>query len=104
VLWAVLWSVVAAWVFGVHVANTVATWVHADYVSADVILAGLLGASGWDLMTWYVGLPTSSLHALLGGFAGAAIAPARHWTGVLEVGKVLTTIEFIVVAPLSSGH
>ena len=101
-LWAVLWSVVAAWVFGVHVANTVATWVHADYVSADVILAGLLGASGWDLMTWYVGLPTSSLHALLGGFAGAAIAPARHWTGVLEVGKVLTTIEFIVVAPLIS--
>lgn len=100
VLWAALWNFVAAWVFGVHVANTVATWVHADYVTPDVILAGLLGASVWDLLTWYVGLPTSSSHALLGGFAGAAIASAHHWTGVLEVGKVLTTIEFIVVAPL----
>jgi inorganic phosphate transporter, PiT family len=99
VLWAALWNFVAAWVFGVHVANTVATWVHADYVTADVILAGLLGASAWDLLTWYIGLPTSSSHALLGGFAGAALASAQHWAGVLEVGKVLTTIEFIVIAP-----
>jgi PiT family inorganic phosphate transporter len=84
---------------GVHVANTVATWVHADYVTADVILAGLLGASVWDLLTWYLGLPTSSSHALLGGFAGAALTSAQHWAGVLEGGKVLITVEFIVIAP-----
>lgn len=100
VLWAAWWNFAAAWVFGVHVANTVATWVHPDYVTADVILAGLLGASGWDLITWYVGLPTSSSHALLGGFAGAALVSAGQWTGVLEVGKVFVTIVFIVIAPM----
>jgi inorganic phosphate transporter, PiT family len=100
VLWAAWWNFVAAWVFGIHVANTVATWVHTDYVTADVILAGLLGASGWDLLTWYVGLPTSSSHALLGGFVGAALTAAGHWAGVLEIGKVATTVMFIVIAPL----
>jgi inorganic phosphate transporter, PiT family len=100
VLWAAWWNFAAAWFFGVHVADTVATWVHADYVTTDVIFAGLLGASFWDVLTWYVGLPTSSSHALLGGFAGAAIAYAHQWTGVLAVGKVLATIEFIVIAPL----
>ena len=100
VFWAAWWNFAAAWFFGVHVANTVATWVHADYVTADVILAGLLGASVWDLITWYVALPTSSSHALLGGFVGAALAYAQHWAGVLEVHKVLSTVEFIVIAPL----
>ena len=95
VLWAAWWNFAAAWFFGVHVADTVATWVHADYVTTDVIFAGLLGASLWDILTWYLGLPTSSSHALLGGFAGAAIAHAHHWAGVLAVGKVLATIEFI---------
>jgi PiT family inorganic phosphate transporter len=100
VLWAAWRNVVAVWVFGIPVANTVATWVHADDVTADVILAGLLGASGWDLLTWSVGLPTSSSHALLGGFAGAAPVAAGHWAGVLEIGKVVTTVEFIVMAPV----
>jgi inorganic phosphate transporter, PiT family len=100
VLWAAWWNFAAAWVFGIHVANTVATLVHADSVTADVILAGLLGASGWDLLTWYVGLPTSSSHALLGGFAGAALVSAGHWAGVLEIGKVVMTIGFLVIAPL----
>jgi inorganic phosphate transporter, PiT family len=95
----VSWNFVAAWDFGLQIANTVAMCVHADHVTADVMLAGLLGASGWDLLTWYVGLPTSSSHAILGGLAGAATAPAQHGTGVLEVGKVLRTIEFIVLAP-----
>jgi PiT family inorganic phosphate transporter len=81
------------------VANTVATWVHASYINPDVIFAGLLGAIFWDLITWYVALPTSSSHALLGGFAGAALAYAQQWAGVLEIGKVAATIAFIFIAP-----
>ena len=100
VLWAAWWNFAAAWFFGLAVANTVAKWVHPDFVTTDVILAGLVGAIVWDLLTWYVGLPTSSSHALLGGFGGAAMAYAGSTTGVLQVGKVLMTIEFIVLAPL----
>jgi PiT family inorganic phosphate transporter len=74
--------------------------VHPEFVTPDVILAGLVGAIVWDLLTWYVGLPTSSSHALLGGFGGAAMAYAGTTTGVLQLGKVLITIEFIVLAPL----
>jgi inorganic phosphate transporter, PiT family len=100
VIWAAWWNFVAAWFFGVHVANTVAKWVHKDFVTADVILAGLIGAIVWDLVTWRWGLPTSSSHALLGGFGGAAMAYAASWSGVLETSKVVATVEFIVIAPL----
>jgi PiT family inorganic phosphate transporter len=100
VLWAAWWNFAAAWFFGVHVANTVAKWVHADYVTPEVLFAGLIGAIVWDLVTWWVGLPTSSSHALLGGFGGAALAHAGQWSGVLHEGKVIRTIEFIVLAPL----
>jgi len=99
VLWAAWWNFAAAWVFGLAVANTVAKWVHPEWVTPDVILAGLVGAIVWDLFTWYIGLPTSSSHALLGGFGGAAMAHAGTTVGVLQTAKVLTTIEFIVVAP-----
>jgi PiT family inorganic phosphate transporter len=100
VLWAAWWNFAAAWFFPLAVANTVAKWVHPEFVTTDVILAGLVGAIVWDLLTWYVGLPTSSSHALLGGFGGAAMAYAGSTTGVLQLGKVLITIEFIVLAPL----
>ena len=100
VLWAAWWNFAAAWFFGVAVANTVAKWVHAEYVTSDVIFAGLVGAIVWDLVTWYLGLPTSSSHALLGGFAGAAMAHAGAFAGVLQTGKVLVTLQFIVIAPL----
>jgi len=100
VLWAAWWNFAAAWFFGLAVANTVAKWVHPEFVTPEVILAGLLGAIVWDLLTWYVGLPTSSSHALLGGFGGAAMAYAGSTTGVLQMGKVLATMEFIVLAPL----
>jgi PiT family inorganic phosphate transporter len=99
VLWAAWWNFAAAWLFGLAVANTVAKWVHPEFVTPDVIFAGLLGAIVWDLLTWYVGLPTSSSHALLGGFGGAAMAYAGTTAGVLQMGKVLATIEFIVLAP-----
>ena len=100
VFWAAWWNFAAAWFFGVHVANAVATWVHADYVTAEVIFAGLLGAIVWNLITWYSGLPSSSSHALLGGFGGAAIVHAGKWADVLYMGKVMVTVEFIVIAPL----
>ncbi len=100
VLWAAWWNFAAAWIFGLAVANTVAKWVHPEFVTPDVILAGLLGAIVWDLVTWYIGLPTSSSHALLGGFGGAAMAYAGTTTGVMQVGKLVLTIEFIVLAPL----
>lgn len=100
VLWAAWWNFAAAWFFGVHVANTVAKWVEPEFVNPEVILAGLIGAVVWDLMTWYVGLPTSSSHALLGGFGGAAVAYAGTFDGVVRTGKLLITIEFIVLAPL----
>jgi PiT family inorganic phosphate transporter len=100
VVWAAWWNFAAAWVFGVAVANTVAKWVHPEFVNADVILGGLIGAIVWDLVTWHFGLPTSSSHALLGGFGGAAMAYAGTWSGVMHVGKLMATVQFIVLAPL----
>jgi PiT family inorganic phosphate transporter len=100
VVWAAWWNFAAAWFFGVHVANAVATWVRADYVTVEVIFAGLVGAIVWNLITWYGGIPSSSSHALLGGFGGAAIVHAGQWHGVLQTTKVVLTVEFIVVAPL----
>ena len=100
VIWAAWWNFAAAWFFGVHVANTVAKWVHKDFVNPEVILAGLIGAIVWNLITWYFGLPTSSSHALLGGFGGAALACAGQWQGVLHTAKLLQTVYFIAIAPL----
>ena len=99
VLWAAFFNFIAAWVFGVHIANTVAKWVNASYVTPDLILAGLSGAIIWNLITWLLKLPTSSSHALLGGFIGAAVASAGKWSGVIATAKVLVTIQFIFIAP-----
>jgi PiT family inorganic phosphate transporter len=100
VVWAAWWNFAAAWLFGVHVADAVAKWVRADYVTVEVIFAGLLGAIVWNMITWYIGLPSSSSHALLGGFGGAAIAHAGHWGDVLYTAKVVATVEWIVLAPM----
>lgn len=100
VFWAAWWNFAAALFFGVAVANAVAKWVHPEYVNTEVIFAGLLGAIIWNLITWYFGLPSSSSHALLGGFGGAAIAGAGKWDGVLHQSKVIITVEFIAFAPL----
>lgn len=99
VLWAAFWNFAAAWVFGVHVANTVAKWIHPEFISPDVILAGLSGAIIWNLITWLLKLPTSSSHALLGGFVGAAFAGAWRFDGVVATSRILLTIEFIVISP-----
>src|SRR5216117_4559876 len=75
VAWAAFFNFVAAFGFGVSVATTVGKGVvHPAAVDQWVILAGLVGAIAWDLITWYFGLPTSSSHALIGGYAGAAVA------------------------------
>ena len=100
VVWAAWWNFAAAWTFGVAVANTVAKFVHPEWVTIDVILAGLIGAIVWDLITWHYGLPASSSHALLGGFGGAAMAHAGSFRDVVHTGKLLATVEFIVLAPL----
>jgi len=99
VLWAAFFNFVAAFGFGVHVAHTVgAGLVDLSLINLQVILAGLIGAILWDLLTWWLGLPTSSSHALIGGYAGAAIAHAGFravlWSGWIR------TVSFIVIAPL----
>src|SRR5919108_3366701 len=77
VMWAAFFNFVAAFGFGTAVAKTVgAGMVDLSVVTFAVIFAGLIGAIVWDLLTWYYGLPTSSSHALFGGYAGAAVAKA----------------------------
>ena len=77
VMWAAFFNFLAAFTFEPHVAATIGKGViHAESVTAGVIVCGLIGAIVWDLLTWWWGLPTSSSHALIGGFAGAAVAKA----------------------------
>jgi PiT family inorganic phosphate transporter len=101
VLWAAFFNFVAMFVFAPKVADTISKTVKinpADPAFVWVVLTGLLGAIVWDLMTWWWGLPTSSSHALIGGFAGAGVAHAG-WD-VLQWDKVVKTVEFIPLAPL----
>ena len=99
VMWAAFFNFVAAFGFGTAVAKTVgAGMVDLAIVTYGVIFAGLMGAIMWDLITWYWGLPTSSSHALFGGYAGAAIAKAGF--GAVILSGWTKTLIFIVLAPL----
>jgi inorganic phosphate transporter, PiT family len=99
VVWAAFFNFVAAFTFGTAVASTVgAGMIDIQVVTFSVIFAGLLGAIIWDLITWYYGLPTSSSHALVGGYAGAAVAKAGF--GALVAGGWTKTIIFIFLSPL----
>src|SRR3954462_6994374 len=99
VIWAAFFNFAAAFLFGTAVAKTVgAGMVDLNVVTFTVIYAGLTGAIAWDLLTWYFGLPTSSSHALFGGYAGAAVAKAG-FSAVIVSGWTRTLI-FIVLAPL----
>jgi PiT family inorganic phosphate transporter len=99
VIWAAFFNFVAAFGFGTAVAQTVGSgMVDLSVVTLTVIFAGLTGAIVWDLVTWYYGLPTSSSHALFGGYAGAAIAKAG-FVAIIPSGWTRTII-FIVLAPL----
>lgn len=99
VLWAAFFNFVSAFTFGTGVASTVGKgFVNVSHVTVYVIVAGLVGAIAWDLITWWWGLPTSSSHALIGGYAGAAIARAG-FDGLI-LGQWPMTLAFIVIAPL----
>ena len=99
VVWAAFFNFVAAFGFGVHVANTVGKGVvESSVVDQWVILAGLTGAIAWDLITWYWGLPTSSSHALIGGFAGAGVVKAGF--GSLVAAGLIKIGVFMILAPL----
>ena len=99
VIWAAFFNFIAAFTFGTAVAKTVGSGlVDISVVTFAVIFAGLIGAIVWDLITWYYGLPTSSSHALIGGYAGAAITKAG-WSAIIVSGWTKTLV-FIVLAPL----
>jgi len=99
VLWAAFFNFAAAAVFGTAVAKTIGSgMIDISIVTTSVILAGLIGAIVWDLITWYWGLPTSSSHALIGGFAGAAVVKAGF--GALVAAGLIKIGIFMVLAPL----
>jgi PiT family inorganic phosphate transporter len=99
VIWAAFFNFIAFLVFGVHVAKTIGKGVIVpEAVTPEIILAGVLGAIIWNLITWWLGLPTSSSHALIGGFVGAAVSAAG--TQVVMVGGLLKIAQFIVLSPL----
>jgi len=99
VIWAAFFNFVAAFVLGTHVAKTIGSgMIDLSVVTREVVLAGLIGAIFWNLITWYYGLPVSSSHALIGGYAGAAIAKAG-WSAIVVAGWTKTLL-FIVLAPL----
>jgi PiT family inorganic phosphate transporter len=100
VLWAALFNFVAFFIFKDHgVANTIAKTVKGDFITLEVIFSGLIAAITWNLLTWWSGIPSSSSHTLIGGFAGAAIAHAGGFNAVNSE-PVLKTAAFILLAPL----
>jgi PiT family inorganic phosphate transporter len=99
VVWAAFFNLIAAFLFDVHVAKTIGKGlVDLAVVNEYVILSGLLGAIVWNLITWYYGIPSSSSHALMGGYGGAAIAKAGF--GAILYAGWTKTILFIAIAPL----
>ena len=108
VLWAALFNSVAFFIFKDHaVANSISKTVYKDFITLPVIFSGLLAAIFWNLLTWWYGIPSSSSHTLIGGFAGAAIAHALmlkgidySWTKIVDADTIWKTILFIFLAPI----
>lgn len=109
VVWAAFFNFTAFFIskyifkeFGIG--NTVAKWVNADFITLEVLMAGIMAAITWNLITWWFGIPSSSSHTLMGGFIGAALAHAGGFTGeagdVINYAKVVPTFLFIFLAPL----
>jgi PiT family inorganic phosphate transporter len=99
VMWAAFFNLIAAFLFDVHVAKTMGKGlIELTSINEYVILSGLTGAIVWNLVTWYFGIPTSSSHALMGGYAGAAVSKAG--VGVIITGGWTKTLLFIVIAPV----
>src|SRR5215203_685745 len=109
VIWAAFFNFIAAFVFGTGVAQTVGKGtVDIKIVTLPVIFAGLLGAILWSLFTWWVALPTSSSHALIGGYAGAAVSKGGMAAVLCDSCTAWSkTLTFIVLSPLigmTIGH
>ncbi len=105
VLWAAIFNFAAYFYFTDHkVANTIAKTVLEEYITLEVIFAGLLAAIGWNLFTWYYGVPSSSSHTLIGGFAGSGMAYAfilgADPIHAINIDATLKIIAFIVLAPI----
>ncbi len=99
VIWAAFFNFVAFLIFGTTVAKTIGSgMINISAVTPKVIFAGLCGAIGWNIITWFLGLPTSSSHSLIGGYAGAAIA--KNGFKVIIMSGWSKTLIFIVLAPL----
>jgi len=99
VVWAAIFNFIAAFIFGIAVAKTIGSgMIDVNRITQFVVLSGLAGAIVWDILTWWWGLPTSSSHALIGGYAGAAVAKAGF--GVILPHGWTKTLIFIVVAPI----
>ena len=99
VLWAAFFNFVAFFIFKDHgVANTIAKTVKEEFITLPVIFSGLIAAIAWNLLTWWFGIPSSSSHTLIGGFAGAAIAHAGF--NSVNPDPVIKTASFIILAPL----
>lgn len=100
VLWAAVFNFIAFFIFKDHgVANTIAKTVKTEFITLPVIFSGLVAAIIWNLFTWWFGIPSSSSHTLIGGFAGAAIAHAGTF-GSVNADPVIKTASFIFLAPL----
>jgi PiT family inorganic phosphate transporter len=108
VLWAALFNSIAYWIFKDHaVANSISKTVYKDFITLPVIFSGLLAAIFWNLLTWWYGIPSSSSHTLIGGFAGAAIAHALMikgfdfpWSKIVDSDTIMKTVLFIFLAPI----
>ena len=100
VAWAAFFNFVALFTVGTAVAKAIGSgMINVSIVNPNVILGGLLGAITWNIITWYYGIPSSSSHALIGGYAGAAVAKAG-WVAVVWGRKWIETLSFIVISPI----
>jgi len=98
VLWAAFFNFLAYAIFELKIADSIAKVVDTNAITLNVILAGIIAATIWNLLTWYLGIPSSSSHTLVGGFAGAAIAHAG-W-GVVHSAIIIKIAAFIFLAPI----
>ncbi len=99
VIWATFFNFIAFLFFGLHIANTIGKGiVDLGVLDKHVIFGALIGACGWNIITWYFGLPTSSSHSLIGGLIGSAIVKAGP--GALVISGIIKTVAFIFISPL----
>ena len=99
VLWAAFFNFIAYLIFGLHIANTIGKGViHPEVVTIHVVMAGVIAAIIWNLITWWFGIPTSSSHTLIGGFVGAAITHAGFAAAFYP--EIIKIVAFIFLAPL----